>query len=553
MPKLLASDGEGERLDRFELVAELASGGMATVFLARLSGVAGFQRLVAIKRLHPHLAKEPDFIEMFLDEARLAARIHHPNVVPIQEVGESKAGYYLVMDYVEGDTLARLLARAAQTKTTIPWGVTIRILLDTLAGLHAAHELKDDLGQPLAIVHRDVSPQNILVGSDGIARITDFGVARAASRLSTTRSGQLKGKLAYMAPEQARGDEIDRRADIFSCGIVLWEALALKRLFKGDGEAQTLNRVLYDPIAPPSTQRPDVPKALEDVCMRALDRDVSKRFPTAEAFADELERVARSMSCVGSVRDVAACLEQVFGADMSQQREAVRAWLARSEPNSAPSGPRRPSMPESIKTKVERSKPSPASIPPPPISSTPHGIDRGAVTAPAPPEMLASIPPPSPSHPPEKVSSVSSAVLHVPRFESTSGTAPVPRKTSPARVLGIVAAALVLVGVGVLGATKLTLRSDAGPRSNASASPNTPATTTAPAVATSAAPAPTPTPDVPDTAKPAESAAASPSASVHRPGVATTGKKPGVPARPTANPTQQPTSVPDDLSKNPYR
>ena len=124
MAKLLASDGEGERLDRFELVAELASGGMATVFLARLSGVAGFQRLVAIKRLHPHLAKEPDFIEMFLDEARLAARIHHPNVVPIQEVGESKAGYYLVMDYVEGDTLARLLARAAQTKTTIPWGVT---------------------------------------------------------------------------------------------------------------------------------------------------------------------------------------------------------------------------------------------------------------------------------------------------------------------------------------------------------------------------------------------------------------------------------------------
>ena len=158
MTKLLAKDGEGERLDRFELIAELASGGMATVFLARLSGVAGFQRLVAIKRLHPHLAREAEFVEMFLDEARLAARIHHPNVVPIQEVGESDQGYYLVMDYIEGDTLARVLAKAAKTNNTVPYGVTIRILLDTLAGLHAAHEMKDDHGEPLQIVHRDVSP-----------------------------------------------------------------------------------------------------------------------------------------------------------------------------------------------------------------------------------------------------------------------------------------------------------------------------------------------------------------------------------------------------------
>ncbi|MBX3264625.1 MAG: serine/threonine protein kinase, partial [Labilithrix sp.] len=429
MPKLLATDGEGERLDRFELVAELASGGMATVYLARLSGVAGFQRLVAIKRLHPHLAKEPDFIEMFLDEARLAARIHHPNVVPIQEVGESGSGYYLVMDYVEGDTFARLLARAAQTKTRIPWGVTIRVLLDTLAGLHAAHELTDDLGAPLAIVHRDVSPQNILVGSDGIARITDFGVARAASRLSTTRSGQLKGKLAYMAPEQARGGEIDRRADLFSCGIVLWEALALKRLFKGDGEAATLNRVLYDPIAPPSSQRSDVPAALEAVCMRALERDVDKRFATAEEFADELERVARSLSCVGSVRDVAACLEEVFGSDLTQQRDAVRAWLARSEPSAAPRSRR--SLPESSPTRVERGKSEPSSLRSAP-GSAPSGsverpaVDRLAVTAPAPAD-------PSSFAGPDKVSSVSSAVLHVSGADATGAGIAASRR-SPGRL-----------------------------------------------------------------------------------------------------------------------
>ena len=180
---------------------------MATVFLGRILGVGGFQRFVAIKRLHPHLASEQEFVEMFLDEARLAASIHHPNVVPILEVGTSDRGYYLVMEYIEGDTLARLLARAATSRERIPVPIVIRIVLDTLAGLHAAHELKDDNGQLLELVHRDVSPQNILVGVDGIARITDFGVARAATRLSSTRAGQLKGKLAYMAPEQARGGD----------------------------------------------------------------------------------------------------------------------------------------------------------------------------------------------------------------------------------------------------------------------------------------------------------------------------------------------------------
>jgi len=175
--KLLERTGH-QRLDRYELVAELASGGMATVFLGRILGVGGFQRFVAIKRLHPHLASEQEFVEMFLDEARLAASIHHPNVVPILEVGTSDRGYYLVMEYIEGDTLARLLARAATSRNRIPIPIGIRILLDTLAGLHAAHELKDDNDHPLNLVHRDVSPQNILVGINGTARITDFGVAR---------------------------------------------------------------------------------------------------------------------------------------------------------------------------------------------------------------------------------------------------------------------------------------------------------------------------------------------------------------------------------------
>jgi tRNA A-37 threonylcarbamoyl transferase component Bud32 len=242
--KLIDTGAEGrQHIDRYELVAEIAAGGMATVYLARLSGVGGFQRFVAIKRLHPHLANEREFVEMFLDEARLAAGIHHPNVVPIMEVGASERGYYIVMEYIEGDTLARLLARAASSAERLPPDISLRVVIDMLAGLHAAHELRDEMGQPTELVHRDVSPQNVLVGTDGIARITDFGVARASTRLSATRVGQLKGKIAYMAPEQAMGkSDVDRRADVFAAGIVLWEVLAGTRLFKAENEAGTLSR-----------------------------------------------------------------------------------------------------------------------------------------------------------------------------------------------------------------------------------------------------------------------------------------------------------------------
>jgi serine/threonine protein kinase len=594
LTKLLVKDGEGERLDRFELIAELASGGMATVFLARLSGVAGFQRLVAIKRLHPHLAREPEFVEMFLDEARLAARIHHPNVVPIQEVGESDQGYYLVMDYIEGDTLARVLAKAAKSNSTVPYGVTIRILLDTLAGLHAAHEMKDDHGEPLQIVHRDVSPQNILVGVDGVARVVDFGVARAATRLSTTRSGQLKGKLAYMAPEQARGAGVDRRADLFACGIVLWEALATKRLFKGDGEAETLNRVLYEPIARPSSVRPDVPKALEDICMKALSRDVDERFATAQDFGDELEKAARALGSVGSVRDVAECLQEVIGVDLTQQRDAVRAWLARSEPSGATgSGPRSRPVLDSIVTRVDgSSKSEPSSqrdgssasrrsnlhVPRDPTRrSMPPSVDRGAVTAPAPSSSSSDLfnGPPS-STPPEKVSSVSSAVIQVPNgYGYGPISAPAPQTSAGrtgARIAIAVMAAIVLLGVGALGANRLGNRqrtttgagavSAGGASTNATAASVSAATAVAaPATPSTATPGTSATPTTAASALPAAALAAS--ASTAASAATTTGGKPG--ARPGGRPgsggkqgpagggTKPGGTVPDDLNNNPYR
>jgi eukaryotic-like serine/threonine-protein kinase len=316
------------RIGRYDLVAELASGGMATVYLARLSGVGGFQRTVAIKVLHPHLAYDGEFVEMFLDEARLAAMIHHPNVVPIQEVEEGEHGYYLVMDYIEGDTFAALLSRAAAAGQPVPQEVVLRIGLDMLAGLHAAHELHDERGNLIGVVHRDVSPQNVLVGTDGITRLTDFGVARAASRLSATRAGQLKGKLAYMAPEQASGDEnLDRRADVFSAAVVLWEALALRRLFKASNEAATLSRVMNEPIRSPADFNPSVPAAVAQVILYGLSRDVNGRYATSAQFAEALEMAARHTTAIATNREVAAYVAQVVGADVEAHRAAIRAWL----------------------------------------------------------------------------------------------------------------------------------------------------------------------------------------------------------------------------------
>jgi serine/threonine-protein kinase len=328
------SEVPSQRVERYELLAELAAGGMATVFLARLGGAGGFQRLYAIKRLHPHLAREREFVEMFLDEARLAARIHHPNVVPILEVGQSQSGYFLVMEYIEGETLARLLGRMASRNQRIPIRVGMKVVLDTLAGLEAAHKLRDDFGEPLNIVHRDVSPQNVMVGVDGTSRITDFGVARAATRLNTTRAGQLKGKLGYMAPEQARGDDIDLRADVFAVGVILWETLAGRRLFKGRADAsdaQTLNRLLYEPIQRLREAEPSVPPVLEEVCHRALERDPDKRLPTCGAFADALEAAMQQIGGVASPREVAAFVDSVAGPEIELQREAVRNWVTRSE------------------------------------------------------------------------------------------------------------------------------------------------------------------------------------------------------------------------------
>jgi eukaryotic-like serine/threonine-protein kinase len=307
-------------LGRYEVLDEIAQGGMATVYLGRARGAANFERLVAVKVCLPHLRGDEEFSGMFLDEARLAARIHHPNVVATLDVGDEEA-LYLVMEYIEGDKLSTLIKRASIKQQRIPLGVTARIMIDALSGLHAAHELKDSLGEPLQLVHRDVSPHNVLVGVDGIARISDFGIAKAEARATVTREGSLKGKMSYMAPEQLAGKPVDRRADIYAAGVVLWECLAGRRLFRADSEVETFNLVLQNKILRPSTLWPEVPPELDEIVLRALSLDPEQRFATAAEFAEALEELPIRIS---PARTVANTVEDLLTDVLTQRRDIVR-------------------------------------------------------------------------------------------------------------------------------------------------------------------------------------------------------------------------------------
>ncbi len=309
----------GERIGRYVVYDEIASGGMATVHIGRAVGAAGFGRTVAVKRLHAHFAREPEFVSMLLDEARLAARIHHPNVVATLDVVTSDREMFLVMEYVPGESLARLVAAERQAGRLVPLPVTIAVLVGALRGLHAAHEAKSETGEPLGIVHRDVSPQNMLVGVDGVSRVLDFGVAKAAFRLQSTREGQVKGKLRYLAPEQIAKGTVDRRTDLFAASVVLWESLTGSRLFVGDDAGAMVESILREPIRAPSAVQPAIPRKLDDLVLRGLSRDIERRFATAAEMADALERTTP----MASSREVGRWVESVAGAGLVERARLI--------------------------------------------------------------------------------------------------------------------------------------------------------------------------------------------------------------------------------------
>ena len=301
------------RFGPYVLCYELASGGMGAVFLAKAEGPRGFEKLVALKRIHPHLARDPRFATMFLDEARIAARIHHPNVCGVHEFGEVEGVYYLTMPYLVGEPLHRVLREAARTTAALrderPWMIA-RLVVDACEGLHAAHELRDEAGQLLEVVHRDVSPQNLFVGYDGTARVLDFGVASARHRHYQTSTGEVKGKFAYLAPEQLEGKTADRRVDVWALGVVLWEGLAGQRLFARENMAASVRAVSQDPI-PPLSDFVDLPDELQHVVDRALARDRDARYATTREMGRDLLHALARHRVIGPA-DVGEWLAKLF-------------------------------------------------------------------------------------------------------------------------------------------------------------------------------------------------------------------------------------------------
>jgi eukaryotic-like serine/threonine-protein kinase len=317
----------------YQPLLELASGGMATVYAVRQVGAHGFERIVVMKRVHPHLVSNREFHDMFIDEARLSSLVKHPNIVAVIDVAEEAGELFLIMEYVESVSLAQLLRTLQGELLSAP--VVSRIICDVLAGLHAAHEALDLRGNAMSIIHRDVSPQNIIVGVDGTSRLIDFGIAKASSRLTPTTSGMLKGKFGYMAPEQIRQQALDRRVDVFAAGVVLHEALTSTRLFAAGDEADALLGVLVREVPDPSSRVPGLPSEMDAVVHRALARDRDERFSTAGEFAAAIEAVCPPVS----PREIASLVARVCSDTLSERRRKLQAAFERPTANAAVTNP----------------------------------------------------------------------------------------------------------------------------------------------------------------------------------------------------------------------
>ncbi len=320
-----------ERFDEYAIVGKLGVGGMAEVFLALSSGPSGFKKLLVVKRMHAHLGDDPNIVKMFLDEARLAARLSHAHVVQTYKVGTVAGRPFLAMEYLDGQAANRLLKRCVDRGRNLPPALAARVIADVLDGLDYAHTVSDYDGTPLDIVHRDISPHNVFVGYDGTVKVLDFGIAKAATHESNTRTGTIKGKFAYIAPEQARGEVIDGRADVWSAGVSMWELLTGKRLFRRATDVAVLQATLSDPIPMASTTEPSVPLELAKICDRALQRDVELRWPSARAMRDAIEEWLGTRGREGSRGALAELMKDLFTEDLAEQRAQIKACVERVE------------------------------------------------------------------------------------------------------------------------------------------------------------------------------------------------------------------------------
>jgi serine/threonine protein kinase len=307
---------------RYRILEEIGVGGMGRVHLACIDGPGGFQKWIAIKRIHPHLVEDDTVVQMFLDEGRVAARISHPNVATVLDLGRDDEGeYFIALEYLHGEPLSDVVRVAATQQVALPLDVACRIIADAAEGLHAAHELTGPHGEALGLVHRDVTPHNLFVTYEGVTKVVDFGIAKFRSRASTTSNHALRGKLAYMSPEQLAGEALDRRSDVFSLGVVAWEITTGQRLFRATTDADTSANVYICDVPRPTSFIPGYPAELEEVILTALARDRSARYPTARHFARALQIMLMRQRSLVTRDDVASCLRGLLS-DRIEQRDA---------------------------------------------------------------------------------------------------------------------------------------------------------------------------------------------------------------------------------------
>lgn len=362
-----------ERIGRYELCFELASGGMASVYLARTEGIPGVQRLVALKRIHPHLANETGYVEMFLDEARIGSRITHPNVCSVLDFGDSDGEYYIAMEYLVGEPLSRVhrrvISSADQRASTLLPARMAGIIAQACEGLHAAHELKDKDGQLLHVVHRDVSADNLFVTYDGETKVVDFGIAHARQRMHQTEAGQVKGTFPYMAPEQMTAAVVDRRVDVWALGAVLWELLTLRRLFLRDTDVDTMFAVLTSEILPPSHYRSDIPPELDEIVLKALRRSPDERWQTAREMGQALRRFLVRREGLVEPPELAQWMGELFPDGEGRKRRLME--IARTRETSTSSvlpikardpSARRLRIPQTTGPRIPPAPPLPASV-----------------------------------------------------------------------------------------------------------------------------------------------------------------------------------------------
>ena len=314
------------RFGKYTLIDRIAVGGMAEIFLARQAGLEGFEKTIVIKRIRPHLSKQPNFVKMFLNEAKLAAQLNHPNIVQIYDLGRIGESYFIAMEYIFGRDMRRIIPKADALGIPFPMVYALKIASSVCEGLYYAHARTDMYGNALNIVHRDVTPENIFVSFDGTVKVLDFGIAKAANQIEQTRAGEIKGKLSYMSPEQCMGKPLDNRSDIFSMGVVLYEWLTGFKLFTGDSEVAILKSITEGKIYAPSYFKADIPEGVEAILMKALEKDRERRYQTAWEMQYDLDQFLSQYEFTPSNIHLSNFLKQLFNDELEEEKERLQTF-----------------------------------------------------------------------------------------------------------------------------------------------------------------------------------------------------------------------------------